>query len=57
MRPTFSLWTDLSRPYPFGGVINPAEGPWTASFQRLRQIVCDRPAPATTPLGPAWMYA
>jgi hypothetical protein len=57
MRPTFSLWTDMRRPNAFGGEIKPWEGPWRATWNRMRQVVCDRPAPASTPLGPSWMYA
>lgn len=56
MRPTFSLWTD-TRQHPFGGPLNPSQGPWEEIFNNVRQVVCDRPAPATTPLGPSWMYA
>lgn len=56
MRPTFSLWTDQSS-YAFGGTLNPAAGPWEAGFNNMRQVVCDQPAPTTTPLGPSWLYA
>lgn len=53
MRPTLSLWTDASDG--FGGWLDTSKGPWEATYNNVRQVVCDRPAPST-PLGPSWTY-
>jgi hypothetical protein len=55
MHPAFTMWTD-SRPVDaFGGTIDASKGPYKASFNTMRMVVCA--SGSSRARGPAWLQA